>query len=54
MKKTTKVIYFFTAILVMFFLTNCKVLPQNEEEYYNEKEAELLSFEMDLNEDLER
>lgn len=49
-----KVIYFFTAFLVMFFLTNCKVLPQNEAEYYIEKEAELLSFEMEIKQYLER
>ncbi len=49
-----KIIYFFTAILVMFLLTNCKVLPQDEDEFYNQKEAELLSYEMEIKQDLER
>jgi len=46
-----KVIYFFTAFLVMIFLTSCKVLPQTEEEYYQNKDQEQQIYEMDLNEE---
>lgn len=49
-----KVIYFFAAFLLIFSLTNCKVLPSNDDEFYYHKTSSLQDLEFDNLENLEK